>query len=678
MEVKMRGHRLRTVIAFAIVCVTVALFLGDAVLAGLDGHLRSAWSGLGTVAFAAVGGLVVVRRPANRVGWLLSAAGLALGLLGSAEEYARRALLVAPGSLPGGQIAAYIMMWLPLLAIGMLVGVLPQVFPDGRPLSPRWRPAVWAGWVYALGGSLANALDDQPIEGLGDVRNPYPVALVRPFLPALLLMSVVCLVIAVAAGLATLVLRWRRARPDRRSAGSRGGGDERQQLKWFLAGLAPLLVPLAVHDAVPAFGEVGFAILLPLLPIALGVAVLRYRLYDLDIVLNRAAVYTILSGLVALVYVGVVGLAEVLAGADRALWTQVLAAVLAAAVLQPLRTRVQWLVDTLFYGERSRPYEALSQLGRLLEHAPEPRTVLPGLVGSVADALRLPYVAIETEEPDGPHVAAEHGRPVGEPDEFPMTYQDEVVGRLLVCARAGDAFNHADRRLLADLARHAGVAVHAVGLTLALQRSRAAMVTAREEERRRLRRDLHDGLGPALAGVTLGLHAAGELVRRDPDRAVAQLQTVQGQVEEAVRDIRRLVYGLRPPALDELGLVRAVQREAARFEGRLAFAFDLPADGLGVLPAAVEAAAYRIACEALTNVARHADAQTCRVRMTRAEGLEVEIHDDGRGMAGPRVDGVGLAAMRERAEELGGTFVVDSPGAGTRVLARLPILEPVG
>jgi signal transduction histidine kinase len=259
-----------------------------------------------------------------------------------------------------------------------------------------------------------------------------------------------------------------------------------------------------------------------------------------------------------------------------------------------------------------------------------------------------------------------------------MTYQDEVVGRMLVCARAGDAFNHADRRLLADLARHAGVAVHAVGLTLALQRSRAAMVTAREEERRRLRRDLHDGLGPALAGVTLGLHAAGELVQRDPDRAVAQLQTLQAQVEEAVRDIRRLVYGLRPPALDELGLVRAVQREAARFEGRLAFAFDLPADGLGVLPAAVEAAAYRITCEALTNVARHADAQTCQVRMTRAEGLEVEIRDDGRGISGPRPVGVGLNAMRERAEELGGTFMVDSAGAGTRVLARLPILEPVG
>jgi signal transduction histidine kinase len=284
-------------------------------------------------------------------------------------------------------------------------------------------------------------------------------------------------------------------------------------------------------------------------------------------------------------------------------------------------------------------------------------------------------VAIQMREGETWTTAAEHGLPVGEPEEFAMTYQDEVVGRLLISTR--ERLDHADRRLLADLARHAGVAANAVRLTVALQRSRAALVTAREEERRRLRRDLHDGLGPALAGVTLGLHAAGELAVRDPDRAVGQIHTVQAQVEEAVKDIRRLVYGLRPPALDELGLARAVQREAARWEGELKIAFDLPPTGLGVLPAAVEAAAYRIACEALTNVARHAGARTCQVRLARADGLELEICDDGRGLNARKGHaGVGLAAMRERAEELGGTCVIDSRGVGTRVLARLPIAEP--
>jgi signal transduction histidine kinase len=556
------------------------------------------------------------------------------------------------------------MMWLPLIGVGLLVCVLPQVFPDGRPLSPRWRPALWAAWFYTIGGSFANAVDDEVIEGLGDYRNPYPVAALRPVLPLLFTATFVCLLVSVLAGIVTLILRWRRSH-----------GDERQQLKWYLAGLAPLIIPVIGHEQIPAFAEVAFAVLLPLVPITVGVAVLRYRLYDLDIVLNRALVYTVLSGLIALVYVGLVVGAEIIAGADRGLWVQALGAVIAAVAFQPLRTRVQWGVDTLFYGERSRPYEALARLGRMLEHAPEPQTVLPGVVESVATALRLPYVAIEMREGDGWLIAAEHGQRAHDPEEFPMAYQDEVLGRLMVSTRDGDeSFNHADRRLLADLARHAGVAAHAVRLTLALQRSRAALVTAREEERRRLRRDLHDGLGPTLAGVTLGLHAAAELATRDAARAVAQLRTVQEQVTEAVTDIRRLVYDLRPPALDELGLARAVQREAARWEGELTFAFDLPATGLGVLPAAVEAAAYRIACEALTNVARHARASTCRVRFTRADGLELEIHDDGQGLLG-RPAGVGLAAMRERAEELGGSCLIESRDGGTRVLARLPILE---
>jgi signal transduction histidine kinase len=651
----------RRVIAMAMGAATITLFAGDLILSGVDGHLTAAANGLSAVAFAVVGGLVATRRPDNRVGWVVCAAGLGMALLGTAEDYARRALMSAPGSLPAGRPAAYLMMWLPVPAIGLLVGVLPQIFPDGRALSRRWRPTLWAGWAYTVVGSLANALADEPIEGLGALRNPYPLRIAQPLLAPLFGLTLVCLVVSVTAGVVTLVLRWRRAR-----------GDERQQLKWFLAGVAPLLLPVATHDAWPAVSNVAFPVLLPLVPLSIGVAVLRYRLYDLDIVVNRTIVYTVLSGLVAGVYVGVVALAAVLAGAERSLWTQAVAAVLAASVLQPLRARVQWAVDTLFYGERSRPYEALTRLGRTLEHAPEPRTVLPGVVESVADALKLPYGAIQMREPDGWRVAAEHGHPVGEPEEFAMTYQDEVVGRLLVSTR--DRLDHADHRLLADLARHAGVAANAVRLTVALQRSRAALVSAREEERRRLRRDLHDGLGPALAGVTLGLHAAGELAAGDPDRAVAQIRTVQAQVEEAVKDIRRLVYGLRPPALDELGLARAVQREAARWEGELTFAFDLPPGGLGVLPAAVEAAAYRIACEALTNVARHARARTCQVRLARSDGLELEIRDDGHGRhEGP--PGVGLAAMRERAEELGGTCVIDSRAAGTRVLARLPILE---
>ncbi len=255
-----------------------------------------------------------------------------------------------------------------------------------------------------------------------------------------------------------------------------------------------------------------------------------------------------------------------------------------------------------------------------------------------------------------------------------MTYQDETTGYLVVSHRGpGEEFGVADRRLLGDLARQAGVAAHASRVTTALQQARLALVTAREEERRRLRRDLHDGLGPALAGVTLGLHAAQATIPLDAARAVTLLAAIEGQVEDAVRDIRRLVYGLRPPALDEYGLCRALQHYASRMV--VAVTVHAPATGLGELPAAVEVAAYRIATEAMTNVSRHAQASSCEVTLRRDGALLLEIRDDGAGMPPDAPAGVGLAGMRERAAELGGYLRITSTSAGTTVSAQLPIPE---
>jgi signal transduction histidine kinase len=254
---------------------------------------------------------------------------------------------------------------------------------------------------------------------------------------------------------------------------------------------------------------------------------------------------------------------------------------------------------------------------------------------------------------------------------------------LLLAPRApGETFSPADLRLLDDLARQAGVAAHAVRLTTDLQRltadlqrSRERLVTAREEERRRLRRDLHDGLGPTLASLAQRLDTARILVARDPDAAVALLGDLKIQVKATITDIRRLVYALRPPALDELGLVSAIREHIAHYNqpNEIHVSMDAP-ERLPPLPAAVEVAAYHIALEALTNVARHANAQTCRIRLSLANGLCLEITDDGGGLPEGFRAGVGLTAMRERAVELGGECRIESgPAHGTRVWAWLPL-----
>ena len=285
----------------------------------------------------------------------------------------------------------------------------------------------------------------------------------------------------------------------------------------------------------------------------------------------------------------------------------------------------------------------------------------------MAEALKLPYAALGVEQDGALEVAAAVGTPSPEPLRLPLTYQGASVGALLLGQRVpGEAFSTADRRLLDDLAHQAGMAVHAVALTAELQRSRERLVLAREEERRRLRRDLHDGLGPVLASMFQRLDSAVGLVERDPKAAGSLLSGLRDQVKITLGDLRRLVYALRPPALDEFGLVAAIRDQASQHE--------TAPETLPALPAAVEVAAFRIAAEALTNVSRHAHAHTCRISLDVSDVLILQITDDGTGMPSPSRTGVGLSSMRERAAELGGSCRVDSSvGSGTHVCARLPI-----
>jgi signal transduction histidine kinase len=658
----------RRVVAVGAVGVTAVLYLGTAVFASFNHHASVAVPALGVLGFAVIGGLIAVRQPTNRLGWLLAGTAIALAYLAFGQEYGQRGLVEHPGSLPATSLVVGLLTFMPVLWNGLMIAILPQLFPTGRVLGRRWRFGVVAGIGFIAIGVPANAFAPQRVEGLDGVRNPFGIEGAEAITGVLQGVAGVCLLVAVATGIASLAIRWRAA-----------AGDERQQLKWFVAGVGPVLVPVLLHSSSPAVTDLAIAVLLPLVPITMGIAILRHRLYELDVLVRRTIVLSIVSVCTAGVYLAVVALASWIAG-GASTGAHVLAAVSVAAVFQPLRDRVRTGLDRALFGDRSRPYEALAALGQRLEGAETSEAVLQTIVETVGVVLRVPYCAIQLPFGGDWTTAAEHGQPGETVDSFPMVYQGDVAGRLIVGRSADDAFRDEDRRLMVDLARQAGVAAKAVEVTAALQRSRVALVSAREEERRRLRRDLHDGLGPALAGVTLGLHAARITIDRDPCGTEALLGQLESQVEEVIVDIRRLVHGLRPPALDEFGLVRAIEQHAVLLDGgvdRIDVQVDSPQTGIGPLPAAVEVAAYRIAIEAMTNVARHSSAQRCVVRLTRDTSLQLEISDNGVGWGDDRPAGVGLAAMRERAVELGGELLATSNSGGTRVVARLPLPVPV-
>jgi signal transduction histidine kinase len=349
-----------------------------------------------------------------------------------------------------------------------------------------------------------------------------------------------------------------------------------------------------------------------------------------------------------------------------------------AVLFAPLRDRLQRGVNQLLYGERDDPYAVLSHLGRQLETTLAPDAVLPTIVATLKEAFSLPYAAIALDEPGENMLAAAAGTPTPEPFCVPLTYQGEQLGHLLLGTRTpGEAFTPAEQRLLNDLARQVGVALAAVRLTTDLQRSRQRLVTARAEERRRLRRDLHDGLGPQLASHALKLEAARDLIRTNPERAEALLNNLIEKSQGIISEVRRLVYDLRPPALDELGLVGAIREYAVQNSvNGLQITLDAP-ERLPALPAAVEVAAYRIIQEAVTNAIRHAQAHSCQVSLTLVDEpaiLYFEICDDGLGLPAEYHAGVGLVSMRERAQEVGGECLVETiTGGGVRVSAQLPL-----
>lgn len=562
-----------------------------------------------------------------------------------------------------------------LLVVASMLSLF-YLFPDGQFRPRRWR---WAAWLAVGNVFLWGVLFSFPAVSRW-LENKWLFLLGEDDLGWVLFMG--SLMLALLVGLASQIYRYRWL----------ASAEQKQQTKWALLGLLGIvLVPFgaifffalfnlqqtAVHHFIILHLELFTAAWLPL---AITFSVLRYRLWEVDLWLNRAMVYGGLTLLVTAVYILTVGLLSTLFQSSNSLILSILATGLIAILFNPVRQRLQTAVNRLMYGERDDPITVLTTLGKRLEETAVPAETLPALVQTIAQTLKLPYVAVMAAGEQGGGGAGEilaayptHHTPHPTPHAFPLTYQSTLIGQLLVASRApGETFDPAETRLLENVARQAGTAVYAAQLTHDLQRSRERLVTAREEERRRIRRDLHDGLGPQLATLSLKVDAARNQLGQNPAATDQLLRELKGEIQNAISDIRRLVNELRPAALDQLGLVSALQEHIARQNGRLSINLIAP-ETLPPLPAAVEVATYRIALEALTNTVRHAHAQNCQLCLEINNGLHLQIRDDGLGLPIGYRAGIGLSSMRERTAELGGTFQIESqPGSGTVIVVYLP------
>ncbi|MEZ4670763.1 MAG: histidine kinase [Anaerolineae bacterium] len=637
-----------------------------------------------TITYCVVGALVASRHPRNPIGWMFCVTGFltALNMLTAGYDLYDR-LTGLNGTLPGVVLARWLNLWLWLPNTLVPFTFVLLLFPTGRLLSVRWRPIAWAAGLGITLITFAIAFYPAPPKELGITgSNPFALPGSIEIMNALLAVAAPLLILGIFGSICSVAVRFRRA-----------NGVERAQVKWLayagifviignLVGSIPWLISPGDSFALEFSIVMTFVTLVGIV-LATGVAILRYRLWDIDIVINRTLVYGALSALVVTAYVIIVGLLGMLLEAEGSLPIALVGTGIVALSFEPLRERLQRGVNRLMYGERDDPYGVLGRLSEQLEVVAASQSVLPTIVETVTEALKLPYAAITLKEGDGFVTAAAYKRatlPEQKPDTqleiLPLVYQSETIGQMILAPRApGEPFSQTDWRLLETIARQAGVAAYNVRLTQDLQHSRERLVTTREEERRRLRRDLHDGLGPVLAAMSFKLDAVHNLADRDPNAVKKIVSELKSQMQEALADIRRIAYNLRPPALDELGLVGALREHIASYNQIGGFQITLEApESPPLLPAAVEVAAYRIALEAMTNVSRHARAHHCCVRLSLPDDLCVEITDDGRGLPKVVQAGVGLASMRERAEELGGTCHAEVlPQGGTTVVAHLPL-----
>lgn len=625
---------------------------------------------------AAAGVFVLRHDPRHALGWLMAAFGVWWAFDSLAASWLGYATLVEPAR-PGASAAFWVFQ---RLGSGLLL-LLPLVlllYPDGRLPQGRWRVAgllsLATTALLPLSTLLVPSSVAQPASGAGELApqlkalnlDPLTLPLPDSAWEAVLAVAYPLIPLSLLVPFVMVVVRYRKAT-----------GLRRTRMRWLLwAAIVDVLVVTSVFLLPDDAASLGLTVCIAVTAASVAIGLVRPDVIDVDVLLGNTLVYGALLALAFVVDVLVLGVLGNLLGSqfdrDEAL---VVAVFVVALLYAPLRDRLWRVVRRTVLGEREDPYRVVSGLAERLESSDAPEVQLLEVARTLARAFRTSYVGVEVDQVNGTRLLVEDGERPHETDAMPITYRGEPIGRLLLpVATRGTTLRASDERLLADVVRQAATAARATQLAAELQESRLRLRTAVEDERRRLRNELHDGLGPTLAAVASRIDTARITAGRAPEDSDRMLGLAREEISGLLTEVRRLVHGLRPPALDDVGLAGAVRQQVERLQAPgLTLTLDVD-PALGELPAAVEVAAYRIVAEALTNVVRHAAAQTCTVRLSRGEALLVEVADDGRGIADSAVAGVGLVSLRERASELGGTCTVtNGPRGGTVVRATLPL-----
>lgn len=675
------SSRIATVIALVVAAVSAvgAIAIDLRVLPEHpDPPMSSGWSGvLPGVAMLVPGALLMWRLPWHPIAVVLTGFGtlwVVDGLASAAVNLAwytdRDAWWAAPAFWFFTRLGSVLLLPIVLLLL---------LFPDGRLPRGGWRVASIAAialslvmpFAFLFAPADALVADEPERAGLLAAFGSWSTTIPLPDAAwsAILAAALPCLAVSLVLSLAVCVSRRFGASP-----------EERAQLRWLVWSGVVFVGALVIYPFVPTVVvDVLLGVTIGLMSASVVIAVTRYRLYEIDRLLSWTLVYAVL--IVAILAVDVLVVLLVGSAIDDRV-AMLLAVVAVTVAYAPLRGRLFALASRLVNGRRTDPYAVVSSLGDRLDRSTDTHAQLGDLAAAVAEAFASPYVRVELDRPvgtaaEGAPLVAEHGSPTPDPVEIPIDHGGQVIGRIRMEPGRRPVVSERDRRLLGDLVRLAAAAMRNAELGRELQAIRERLVVAREEERSRLRRDLHDGLGPLLGGVKLRLETARNLAARDPERALALVDAAIEDQSEVIDEIRRIVHDLRPPALDDLGLVRALQQQAERLTGAglaVVVEGDLPRD----LPPAAEVAAYRIASEALTNARRHSGAANVRVRLEHDERmLRLTVRDDGTGIPADAVGGVGLRSLRERAAELGGTLEIGAAeGGGTEIRAALPLTAP--